>query len=348
MDNERGSAQTDVKGRSMKRSRAPVIVVAAATWLAMQVMSAGASVPEPTGQIVFSVADRAFTNEQLGLIQSDGSHGEKLTHKPGFSVSAAWSPDGRRIAFTSSRSMPPGFEGDQQFYAELYVMNADGSHVRRITFNEGLIDYQPAWSPDGQRIVVARGPNSPPPDQLTNPTDLWIIDLCTGREQQLTNRPATYEGFAHWSPDGRRIAFEGDISTPGGYEDVYTISVDGTGLKRLTTEPGDDRHARYSPDGKSIVFSSDRTGNFDIFVMRTDGTHVRQLTYAPSYDVHPSYSPDGQFISFDSDRDDPDYGDIYRMRADGTQQTALTRSRAIEFDPEWQPNRRSPLTCNPG
>src|SRR4051794_34709234 len=79
-----------------------------------------------------------------------------------------------------------------------------------------LIDFEPAWSPDGRRIVVARGPSTtPPPDQLTQPTDLWIIDLVSGRERQLTNSPNTWEGWPHWSPDGRRIAFEGDPVEPG-------------------------------------------------------------------------------------------------------------------------------------
>ena len=120
-------------------------------------------------------------------------------------------------------------------------MNADGSNVRRITFNEGLTDIQGAWSPDGRRIVVARGPGRTPTSDegFVAPTDLWIIDLATGREQQLTNSPATYEWFPHWSPDGQRFAFQGDLIEPGN-QDVYTLRVDGRGLRRLASHPGVD------------------------------------------------------------------------------------------------------------
>jgi TolB protein len=330
----------------MRNLRALLLILAVAASGAVLMAPAGASMSEPTGRIAFVWANFAFTEEEIATIRADGSRLRKLTNEEGIiDVSPAWSPDGRRIAFTSTRSMPPGYQGEPRFYSELYVMDADGSHVRQITFSEGLTDFQPAWSPDGRRIVVARGPGTtPPPGYLTAPTDLWIIDLVSGRERQLTDSAETWEGFAHWSPDGRRIAFEGDLVEPGN-NDVYTIGVDGRGLQRLTSGPDFDADPRYSPDGRFIAFDSDRTGNGDVFVMRTNGTNVRQLTDNPHWDSLPAYSPDGRFIAFTSERDGAPIpggpsrtSDIFRMRADGTQQTNLTRSRlAIEFDPDWQP-----------
>jgi TolB protein len=187
--------------------------------------------------------------------------------------------------------------------------------------------------------VVARGPSTaPPPDELTQPTDLWIIDLASGRERQLSNSPDTWEGWPDWSPDGRRIAFEGDLIEPGN-SDVHTIRADGGDLRRLTSRPGYDGDAHYSPDGRSIVFDSDRTGNVDVFVMRDTGAPVRQLTTDPGDDWAGGYSADGNFIAFYSARDSTlGAPDIFRMRADGTQETNLTRTpRVIEFDPDWQP-----------
>ena len=302
--------------------------------------AAGGADSGPRDRIVFTWANFEFTEEEIATVRADGSQYTMLTNEEGFDVSPEYSPDGRRIAFTSARSMPPGFPGDQRFYSELYVMDADGSDVRRVTFTEGVVDFQPAWSPDGRRIVVARGPSTTPPpeDQLTHPTDLWIIDLVSGRNRQLTDSPDTWEGFADWSPDGRRIAFEGDLSEPGN-DDVYTIGADGRDLRRLTSQPGFDGDAHYSPDGRSIVFDSDRTGNVDVFVMRDTGAPVRRLTNDPGDDFAGGYSADGRFIAFVSGRDST-FGipDIFRMRADGTQETNLTRTPTVfEFDPSWQP-----------
>jgi Tol biopolymer transport system component len=295
----------------------------------------------PSGDIVFTHADDPGSSfgRDISIIGADGRHRRQLTHFVGFDVSPAWSPDGSRIAFSSARSMPPGFQGDQRFYSEVYVMRADGSHVKRITFTPGVNELQPAWSPDGRRIVVSRAAGTaPPPGSLypTPPSDLVIIDLATGRERKLTDTPNTWEQVPHWSPDEKRIAFDGDTLEPGN-PDVYTIKVDGTGLQRLTTHPGFDEFARYAPDGKQLVFDSDRAGGFaDVFLMRTDGTHVRQLT-----NDHASYlagfSPDGRFIAFT--RDINELGDVFRMRANGTQQVNLTRSPSVnEFDPDWQPS----------
>jgi Tol biopolymer transport system component len=301
---------------------------------------AEASGSDPTGTIAFTWAP-SFTVEEIGSIRPDGSMRTDLTNEEGFDAMAAYSPDGRRIAFSSTRSMPPGFQGSPLLFSELYVMDADGSNVQRITFNEGLTDVQGAWSPDGRRIVVARGPGTAPPPggAFVAPTDLWIIDLATGRERQLTNSPATHEWYPRWSPDGRRIAFAGALVDPDN-QDVYTIRVDGRSLRRLTSHPGLDWQPHYSPNGKSIAFASDRTGNSDVFVMRKNGTKTRQLTDHPSDDDLPCYSPDGKFIAFSSDRDGiPSLtSDIFRMRADGTQQTNLTRSLVVdEFDCDWQP-----------
>jgi Tol biopolymer transport system component len=303
-----------------------------------------AAFPGRNGDIAFVGFGRR-DDADVFTMKPDGSGKRNITDRPGFDVSPAYSSDGRRVAFTSSRSEPPGFDGNERLFSELYIMDADGSHVRRITDNYGFIDWQPAWSPDGRRLVFAHGDSTPPaPEAFVAPTDLWIVDLQTGELRDLTNSPNTWENYAQWSPDGERIAFDGDISAPGN-NDVYTIRPNGRDLRRLTSGPSFDEAPNYSPDGSSIAFDSDRTGNFDVFTMRADGTHPTQLTADTGADYSPCFSPDDHAIAFVSDRDGapvpeaPEFRfvDIFRMRTDGSHQINLTRSPiSDDFDPDWQ------------
>ncbi len=312
---------------------------------------AGASLPfHDNGRIVFTQNNFRFTQPEVASVKADGSARATLVRGRGFHVSPAYSPDGQRIAFTSSRSQPRGFQGNELIYSELYVMDDDGSHIRRLTFSAKQIDYEPSWSPDGQRIVFSRGSSTTPPGEFLAPTDLWIIDLVSGQEHQVTNSPDAVEINPQWSPDGSRIAFDGDVADPGN-NDVYTVRTNGTQLRRLTTQPGWDGNPSYSPDSRLIAFDSDRAGNseigtWEIYIMRADGSGTRRLTHHPNDDSQPTFSPSGRSIAFASDRDGrPDPGfpgyrvtDIFRMRVDGTHLMNLTQTPSrYEFDSDWQP-----------
>jgi Tol biopolymer transport system component len=117
------------------------------------------------------------------------------------------------------------------------------------------------------------------------------------------------------------------------------MKADGSAVKRLTKEPGDDVEPAWSPDGTRIAFRSDRDGDSDIYVMNADGTGVARLTNDPDTDLGPAWSPDGVKIAFVSNR----YGNIlvesnlviYVMDADGTGVEQLTSYPALE--PAWAP-----------
>src|SRR5206468_1029853 len=79
-----------------------------------------------------------------------------------------------------------------------------------------------------------------------------------------------------------------------GNDEIYVMNRDGTGVKRLTNDPGEDAYPAWSPDGKEIAFQSSRSGNLDIFVMNSDGSNVRNLTNNPAADMAPSWSRDGR------------------------------------------------------
>src|SRR5438477_12211306 len=99
--------------------------------------------------------------------------------------------------------------------------------------------------------------------------------------------------------------------------DLYTIGVDGKGLKRLTDAPGYDAEGSYSPGGRQIVFTSTRDGDPDIYVMDSGGGSVRQLTNAPGYDGGRFFSPDGKWSISRSERQKKSMLQIFAISVHG-------------------------------
>ncbi len=118
--------------------------------------------------------------------------------------------------------------------------------------------------------------------------------------------------------------------------EIYIMNSDGSGLTRLTDDPGNDVAPHWSPDGRRIAFASNRAGNFDIYAMNADGSAVTQLTDHEGDDFAPRWSPDGRKLAFYSERDGN--VDVYVMNADGSDQTRLTADRQRDLAPSWSPD----------
>ena len=182
------------------------------------------------------------------------------------------------------------------------------------------------------------------------------MDADGGNPQNLTNNPSD-DYSPSWSPDGKRIAFvserDGHVIDGRPTSEIYVMEADGGNSQNLTNNPGNDRDPSWSPDGKRIVFSSQRDGHFEnkfaitheIYVMDADGANQQRLTENRKNDWGPSWSPDGKRIAFWSYRKGHfQSAEIYVMEADGGNQQRLTNNRHGDFSPAWL---NSPFSVSP-
>lgn len=216
----------------------------------------------------------ALDDYDLFAVRIDGQEMQRLTNTPGYDAEATVSPDGKTIVWTSVR------DGD----LDIYAMDLDGSHPRRLTDAVGY-DGGAFFSPDSKRIVY-RAAHPTDPAEVERYKDLLAQHLVEPGQLEIFvmnadgsgQRPVTSNGASNFSPyfhpDGKRIIFSSNVETrgEGGRPSfhLYLVGDDGTELERLTFEGQFNSFPMFSPDGKRLVWVSDRNakepGEFNVFL----------------------------------------------------------------------------------
>ena len=306
----------------------------------------------PNGKRIAFVSNRdghvigGIPTFEIYVMDADGKNQQRLTNNPDGDWNPSWSPDGKRIVFRSNRDGHVHFIHGLPTY-EIYVMDADGGNQQRLTNNPND-DRSPSWSPHGKRIVFVSDRDRFKNDDLVITYEIYVMDADGGNPQNLTN-DLNDDYTPSWSPDGKRIAFvserDGHVIDGWPTNEIYVMDADGGNQQNLTNNPHYDMSPSWSPDGKRIVFQSDREEplrDVDIYVMDADGKNPQNLTNNPNSDWHPSWSPDGKRIVFSARRDGKfeiaTTHEIYVMDADGGNQQRLTENRQNDWFPSWSPD----------
>ncbi len=259
-----------------------------------------------------------------------GSNPTRLTNDKEAENYPAWSPDGKRLVYQRD------FNG-----SAIYVINADSTGQQRLSPTPGF-DATPSWSPDGTKIVYVRLHEAPQPNKPPM-TDIRVMNADgTGDHAILANTVFSVE--PRWSVNGQLVFMS---LMHGSTLDIYSMNIDGTGLRQLTNS-GNNGDPVWSPDGTKITFGSDREGGnkLNIFAMNADGSQQVQLTHfnVPYEAGDANWSSDGKKLVFEYDingmkQSDPNaYAEVWTMNPDGSGETSTgVQCSGVGCAPRWQP-----------
>ena len=326
--------QPDTKKKERQFLRSVLKGIVAAGLFFVIPVSAGPRRPA-NGSIAFT--SERDGNPEIYTVKSDGSGETRLTNNNIVDDAAAWSPDGKNIAFVS--------QNDYGQFA-IFTMTAVGGGRAEVTrldyFSRFLTTLN--WSPDGRKIVFSDSVSG-----TFNGTDLFTVNVNGSGKTNLTSDHAHFDGFPVWSPDGLNILFSRyDTYPPVGYGGtmLHIIKFDGTGLTALENGFADgwnEDFADWSPVTNKIIYSVNRWDHVeDLFIASPDGTKRTYIegcnwtsTSCRWHALHPRFSPDASKVVFTKSNFEGGDQIFTKNLADGRMKLLVNNAR----NPSWQPRR---------
>lgn len=222
---------------------------------------------------------------RIYLTDLDGFDLRPVTAAGPTSLSPAWAPDGRRVAYTRM----------QDGRGAVVIQDLVSGATSTAPGTNAALNITPSWSPDGKHLAYANTS-----EQGTNLFLANMADNCCA--QRLTTGRFADNLSPTFAPDGRRLAF---VSTRAGPPQIYAMNADGTNAELLVPfdfgVTGASNAPEWSPDGTQVAFHRDVSGSPQIFVMEVASGRVRQLT-SSGRNEDPTWAPDGRHLGFISDR----------------------------------------------